>query len=181
MAKVTYKTRLKDVSALKSTGLSQLHQRITLLNYVFEDSDFRADVGGDDFALAKVLNNYVDDCALTFLELRAVMKEFPTEGQWSLQPLRNLYAAAVAKSKPPVEHDENKTARRTASMKDIDALTSKLEEKEFLVKTLGNEVSELRQENRKLLADNARLEGRIVELERSIERSGARQVSGIAR
>lgn len=182
MAKPTYKSRLIAASELKRSGLVHLHERVQTLVEVFEDQAFRADIGGDDFKLAAVLDKYVDDCALSFLELRSVLQAFPKADQWLDANLRQLYADAVAReSKPKETGDTDKPARRSATVKELDELSLKLKDAEFVGKTLTEEVSELRQENRRLLAENARLEGRISELERMVERFSPRREAGIAR
>ena len=175
-----YKQKLLYVSEIKATGLTQLHQRVRLLVEVFEDQVFRADIGGDDYALATALDAYVDDCALTFLELRSVMQAYPEATQWERAKLRSLYTDATAKERP-AKDDEEKPARRTATVKELDELSLKLKDAEFVGKTLTEEVSELRQENRRLLAENARMEGRISELERMIERFSPRRETATAR
>ena len=178
---VNYKQHLKNVSELKSSGISCLHQRVKILVKVFDDATFREDIGGDDFALASALNKYVDDCALSFLELRTVLQTFPNEADWIKTSLRQLLENALKAGRSSKDNDKEPVARRTVTIKEFDALGDKLKDAEYMRKTLGDEVSELRAENRRLLAENARLEGRISELERSIERYGAERRAVIAR
>lgn len=175
MAKQTYKNKLLSVSALKTSGLTGLHQRMRLLVDVFEDASFREDIGGDDYEIANALDKYVDDCVLTFLELRTVLQAFPSEADWQKANLRQLLADATAKGAASKLEGGEKPPRRTVTIKEYDRLSEQLKDAQHSSKTLTDEVSELRAENRRLLAENAKLEGRIVEMERAIERySGER-------
>lgn len=174
--KIGYKRKLLNVSQMKATGIERLHERVIVLVEVFDDSEFRADIGGDDFAIAAVLDKYVDDCALGFLQLRSVLQVFPAAEEWKATNLRALHASAIERSKPlgqePVKHE-----RRTVKVADFDELQEQFKDATCRANTLVDEITELRAENRRLLSENAKLEGRIVELERSC----ARQFAGTAR
>lgn len=170
MAKTqTYKQKLLDVSAMKTQGLEGLHQRVVKLVEVFNDEAFRGDINGDDYALADVLDRYVDDCALTFLQLRSVLEKFPAADMWSTTPLRELYEQALNASHVDAQNtdeDAPKRERRAAKVADLVAAQEKLKDAECRVESMRSELGELRTENRRLIAENSRLEGRIVELER---------------
>jgi len=172
MAKqIGYKKKLMNVSELKASGIERLHERVVLLVEVFEDADFRSDISGDDFAMSVALDKYVDDCALSFLELRSVLQAFPAAAEWQQASLRQLYADAVAKSAPaPSAGDAPKRERRAVTVKQFEQVETELKDATCRANTLVDEITELRAENRRLIAENARLEGRISELERSRSR-----------
>lgn len=173
-----YKKKLINVSELKASGIERLHERVKLLVEVFEDHDFRTDINGDDFAMSAALDKYVDDCALSFLELRSVLQSFPDPDEWKKTSLRQLYANAVSRSSAPnVAGDEPKPERRSVTIKQFDELSDRLKDESCRANSLFVEITELRSENRRLLAENARLEGRIAELERMSDR----QMAGTAR
>lgn len=173
MGKMSYKKKLLHVLDMKSGSLTELHRRVSILVEVFEDADFRADNGTDDFELAEKLDKYVDDCALKFLELRSVLAAFPSAEAWSGASLRSLYDEATkcaADGVTQVDDGPTRTVHR-ATIKEVRDLESRLKDAEFSTRTLTDEVSELRAENRRLVTENARLEGRIVELERALNRT----------
>ena len=75
-----YRKLLLEASELRAQGGRSAYQRTKLLVQVFKDRDFRAEAGNvDDFRAAEVLDEYVEDLALSFLELRAMYEHFPKE------------------------------------------------------------------------------------------------------
>ena len=76
-----YKKWLMECLPLRQEGGKSAFKRATILNKVFLDQDFRLENNAvDDFGLAKILDAYVEDLALRFLELRAMLEQFP-EGE----------------------------------------------------------------------------------------------------
>lgn len=164
---------------LKSSKTA-LHDRVVLLVEIFDDRDFRADNGNfDDFEAAILLDRYLEDTSVSFLEARAILEVFPNPADWAKMSLRDLYEKALEKQKP-IGEDLPKRTRRAVTMKELE--DAELATKEyasrcaFLTKEktgLEKKVAELEAENRRLVVENANLEGRIVELERICNREFA--------
>ena len=87
-----YKKLLIEALALRAQGGKSAYQRAKLLVQVYQDRDFRAEAGNvDDFRAAEVLDEYVEDLALQFLELKSMIEHFPKESQWGEGKLRSMY------------------------------------------------------------------------------------------
>jgi len=87
-----YKKLLIEALALRAQGGKSAYQRAKLLVQVYQDRDFRAEAGNvDDFRAAEVLDEYVEDLALQFLELKSMIEHFPKESQWDEGKLRSMY------------------------------------------------------------------------------------------
>jgi hypothetical protein len=69
-----------------------------LLCEVFDSGDFRRDYGNlDDVQAAEVLDGYVTHLFLGFLDLRAMIEEYPFKKQWTEGNLKKMYDAMVAR------------------------------------------------------------------------------------
>ena len=171
-----YKRMLQHASELKSQGLDKLFMRIQLLVTVFEDHEFRAN-GADDFALASILDKYVDDTALGFLELRAVLQVFPNCEQWKKVPLRKMYQEALERHSPSNRKnvDEIKEPEKrispVVSRKQFESVVKDLEQSQKLTVQIKSEIDELREENQSLKKEIVRLEYQVEELEGILEKS----------
>lgn len=87
-----YKSLLLRAKQLRSKGGKSAWERAKILVAVFDDQKFRTDCGNiDDFRAAEILDDYVDDLALGFLDLRAMLKHFPERKTWMEGRLRRLY------------------------------------------------------------------------------------------
>lgn len=90
-----YKKKLNECRELRHQGRTSAYRRAKLLCEVYEDRDFQEDIGTtDSFALASALDEYCEDTALRFLQLKAVLELFPDEQQWQQNGLRSLYEQA---------------------------------------------------------------------------------------
>lgn len=91
-----YKRLLLEALELRGQGGKSAYQRTKLLVQVFLDREFRAEAGNvDDFRAAEVLDEYVEDLALRFLELKAMVEHFPREKDWSEGKLRTMYKTVM--------------------------------------------------------------------------------------
>jgi len=170
-----YKNLLLDCSELKGNGLAMLHKRATLLVEVFEDQHFRQDIGGGDFTLAGVLDKYVDDCALTFLQLRTILQVFPDPVKWRTVSLRSLYLDAMTSLHPPKVKDEPAEEDVVDSGPSIvrgQSIPEVSDEQAVLPESpdSGSSIASLRKENKELRLENAKLKRRVHELEEKLKR-----------
>lgn len=174
-----YKQLLKDVEELQRMARTRIHQRVGLLCEIYDDQDYRADHAQyDDARLGEQLDKYVEDTALSFLQLRALLQEFPAEAEWSSMGLIQMWEEYRSRDRgraSAAETTHNETVRRTAKIAELDK--AKEETKHFRAMTRNletrldesaNEADRLRQENQSLREDLAKANGRIQELERIV-------------
>lgn len=176
-SKPNYKAILKTLSRMKSDAASALHERATLLVEVFDDRDFRSDLGNvDDFKAAKVLDEYVDDTPYTFLALRTMLAKYPVADTWATQPLGELYHEAHARE--PAE--ATKRTRTVATKKEVEELATAKKAAEGRARYLETQLTEERRSREELIEENRALRrelhiahGRITELEKIVAREMA--------
>lgn len=172
-----YKTLLIEARRLREEAGSNAYERAKLLVGVFADSDFRADYQQyDDAKLAEELDQYVDDLALDFLQLKALYERFPSSSDWEDGRINKLYRTLIEEKANEQRRKANNDVRpvvERVTKKDVAQLRDQLQRAEVRVgenalraETAENEVQSLRAENAALKAKIARLEGRIEELER---------------
>lgn len=176
--KKSYKSLLLEARELRGQAGLNAHKRASLLVKVFDDRDFRSEIGAtDDYAAAEMLDSEIEDLCLSFLQLREILKRFPNEAEWSDGKLRTLYsrtcelakadADAVSRTEGPAR------ARRVVTIKeleqseqarlDAEAATRRVERE---MKHQADELEGLRRQNADLRMEAERLKGRIEELER---------------
>jgi len=79
-----YKTLLLNARKLRGKSGVKAFDRASILCTVFDDGEFRQDCGNlDDFRAAELLDEYVEDLALGFLDLRAMLAHYPRRQQWA--------------------------------------------------------------------------------------------------
>lgn len=172
-----YKQTLIDCLRLRGDSGSNAFQRACMLVNVFNDRDFRADHSQyDDGKLADELDQYVDDLALSFLQLKALLERFPEESDWAQGRLNKMYAELLEElreQRSKARDNEDKPIVERLTKKDFSNLREQLHRAEVRVgetslraETAENEVASLRAENAALKTKVSRLEGRIEELER---------------
>lgn len=169
-----YKSKLQECLRLRGEGGLSAYRRARLLCDVFEDREFRADLGNaDDLKMASALDEYVEDLCLDFLDLRAMVAFAPNESQWMDGRLKRLHAEMLAAQSQATSRGESKKPRKAATVKQLEAAEKRVEELSETARHYRSEVEELRSklseatdEIRRLQRENARLEGRISELER---------------
>lgn len=171
--KANYKSTLLKVLELQSNAALLIYQRIKLLCEVFDDRDFRLDLGNaDDFRAAAVLDRYLDDTPWTFLELRAVFVKFPQAADWRERSLREMVAVLVV---PPTRHESIKT-RQVISQQEHECVVTELKAAraahQFTKQLLQERVQsyeELLAENKLLRQELEAARTRIRELETTLE------------
>lgn len=167
---VSYKKKLIAASELRTQGRAALFQRAKLLVEVFEDRDFRADNEQfDDLKAAELLDTYLEDTAATFLEIRAILQTFPTLEQWEGKTIRQLYESALESSRANTD-EKTRVAPRRVTIKQFEEEQLARKEAEAETRNLKKQLAEMDAANRKLIRENAQLEGRITELERIARR-----------
>lgn len=167
---VNYKKKLIVASELRAKGREALHERVSLLVAVFEDREFRSDNQQfDDLKAAELLDSYLEDTALSFLEARAVLQTYPKFDQWTGKTVRELYESALESSRLSDDVKPRATPRRvTLKMFEEEQLGRREAESEG--RQLKKKLSDLEAENKQLIRDLAKAEGRISELERIVRR-----------
>lgn len=162
----------------KSNGL--LFDRAKLLVEVWNDGEYLAFHKGDLAKAEDYLDAEVGDYGLCFFDLKAMLESFPKRAQWEKANLRELLAQAlemVAVERKERQADSVPVIRQRVTRKEYEeavAETARVEKRAELYESeadkLRRRVMELEAENRNLVAENARLEGRISELERMLNR-----------
>lgn len=140
----TWKQRLQIVSHLQQNAKSNLYDRVKILCEIFDDRDFRSDCGNlDDFDAADKLDAYVSDTCATFFQLRRCIQVYPDQATWiEVKNIAKLIADAQ-------EFD-------TAAAKD--EATDEGGEKKQRARASMQQLRELEQRNRELVAIVERLE-----------------------
>lgn len=174
----TYKEKLKEILRMKSAAASAVYRRAVILIDVFNDRDFRADLGNaDDFKAADALDQYCDDLPYQFLDLQAMVDAVPESSEWKKRSLREIYEQSRMAAKERDADSRPLKPRRTVTVKEHEEVLTQckaaesrakhaadmLEEKRKSYEELSKECAALRQEN-------AELKGRIKELERIVGR-----------
>lgn len=174
-SEATYKAKLLNAKSMRGKGGFAAYDRVTLLNSVFDDRDFRADIGDvDDFRAAAVLSDYTEDLAFKFLELRAMLGYYPERAQWKDGKLRTMYEE-MRVAQRAADADPRKRSRTVVTREQYDAVSADKDHAEARAKFLDGElarsrdrIADLERENGDLKHALARAEGRIEELERRI-------------
>lgn len=128
-AKTSWKKLLQKVEDLFGEARVNLHAITVLLVKIFDDREFRHDIGiDDDYLVSDWLDKYITETNLTFIELRAVLIEFPDENQWKETTIRDLYERTLKKTE---ETTEAPVVNRTAWKKKAQESIEELEEVEL--------------------------------------------------
>lgn len=176
---MNYKQQLIKCNELMGKSGESAFKRATILVSVFEDDDFRQDIGAlDDFAAAEVLSQHVQDLCLSFLELRLMLEVFPKIADWKEGKLRNMYDECLRLAEEDKPEKEKRTHTRT-TIKDLEEAKAETKHFEarntFLEKEVtdrATQVQQLQGELQDLRIENATLQGRITELERRMMPAG---------
>lgn len=159
---MSYKQILTTVRELKQQSIDALHKRVTLLNQVFADPDFRADLGGvDDIKLAEVLDKYLDDTPFFFLEARWLLVQKPDVADWRNKSPRALYDEL----KSMVVERDNETADESTRTR-WSVTKHQWDEK-------CRECDDLKAKVRQLTAENERLASEVANMKKPRSSSGS--------
>ncbi|HUW59385.1 MAG TPA: hypothetical protein VMZ06_00140 [Candidatus Bathyarchaeia archaeon] len=92
-----YKAALLKLGEMRGQSGSAAFDRATLAVTVFDDRDFRADLGNvDDFRAGQALDPYFEDLCLEFLQLRALLEHYPEREQWAAGRLATMRREMLA-------------------------------------------------------------------------------------
>lgn len=177
--KTGYKKLLLKAKELMGQAGLLAFDRAKLLTEVFNDRDFRADLGNaDDWKAADALNEFCRDLALKFDRLRQLIEHFPDRGQWATGDLEGMLARMI-EDKRGEEREANAPAAKVNRIKreEFEAVQQQVAHEQARAKHLESVVSAKREEIQWLREENAELkhklavaEGRLTELERLLDR-----------
>lgn len=183
-----YKIALIEARELMGKSGVTAWKRATLLVEAFNDQDFRLDNGNaDDFRLFAILDSYIEDLCLCFVELRQLLEYYPVEGQWASGKLASMWQAMQkakdTTDKQPVEkpkqtHNCATVAQLKGAQDDCrkeraraNAQQLKREEVEGNLKDSRGEIERLRARVAELEAENLLLRQQNSLLQRQLEES----------
>jgi len=155
-----YKKLLVEALALRSQGGKTAYKRAKILTGVFSDQEFRLDNGNvDDFGLAEVLDQYVDDLLANhpFLLLKAMLEYCPDENRWEEGKLGSLMKEMREAGQEPKRDVQR---RHKITLAQYAELEEKFERERTRCKQLQRENAELKEELHKA-------EKRVKQLERA--------------
>lgn len=170
-----YKQALVKAAEMRGQSGCAAYDRGKVLCDVFSDRDFRADTGViDDHAAAAILDDYVQDLCVSFLELRAMIQFAPDRARWQNGKLRELHDEMMEAHRASRESSRTtEQKRRSVTVKEFEALEQSKKSEEARASFLSKEVEStrstverLQSENRELREQLAEARGRIKELER---------------
>ncbi|HSV27554.1 MAG TPA: hypothetical protein VLH60_06650 [Sedimentisphaerales bacterium] len=168
----SYKALLIEARKLRGRSGLAAYRRAKLLCQVFEDRNFRADCGNlDDFRAAAVLDEYLEDLCVSFLDIRRMLRHFPKPKAWQEGRLSRLYndmlkAESGEKDKPLSGKPRNVTAEVRKRLES--QLTDARKELARQNAVRLSEIDQLRAKVADLERENAELRERITELEKQL-------------
>jgi len=171
-----WKQKLLAVMELKRQAAQNAYQRVQLLCAIYDDPDFRADHPDlDDHGLAERLNPYVDDLQFPFLSLRALLEEFPEEGQWGTQIISQLwedYQQNREDARKKTSEEQGKRTRRVvtqAQYRELEDENRRLKVQIRQLHPLEGEVDTLRKELREARVRISELEEENAQLRKQLD------------
>lgn len=167
----SWKKLLVEAEQLRGQSGISAHRRAKILTSLFHDEDFKAERGLDDETIVVVLDELVEDLCLTFRELYAMLREFPSVEQWSDGKLASLYESAMeqVKARRAASSEElQPITRRRVTSKEYDRLAGEKQDLEARLNYVSKQHSEAVSEIERLKMENAELKGRISELEKMV-------------
>jgi hypothetical protein len=159
------------------TGEGGLFDIATMCLTLFSESpDYAAEIGiPDEYVVDHINHKFLRDYAVDLEGILILLKHFPERDQWN-RPLLDLLQEAkkaIAAERKAASDEDDKPARRTATVKQLQELQGEVDDKDAIIAKLQGEVDQLQAENRDLRIANAKLEGRIQELERLLKCEGS--------
>lgn len=147
-----YKKKLLQCKELRGEAGFTAYERARLLVDVFDDRDFRADLGNvDDWKAAKALDEYVEDLCIKFLGLRAMLEHFPRKDEWKEGKLATMYQQVVDGRSEP---EQTTQERRRATLEDLERLEQQAKKWKEQADTLKGQLKgvqdELKQRDEKI-------------------------------
>jgi hypothetical protein len=145
----SYKQQLLECLALRQQGGKSAYKRAKILLFVYNDNDFRLDHNNfDDDKLANILDTYVEDLAIRFWHLKALLEYFPDEHQWAEGRLRSMLEEM--QTAQDVQQTKPIQRRKTATVAEVEALKKQLTHEKARCQRLLKENIALREENQQL-------------------------------
>ena len=184
MSQFDWKHALKQAEKMQSerrlTLSTQLFDWVKLLNQVFEDPVFRANLGlKDDIKAGKWLDGYVvEDTGLEFLELRAVLLRFPRKEDWIERQSPFKMYQTIQEEHREANRQQPKFARTTATVGQLQEAERKVRHAEAVARNVETkaktEVAEVRAKAEQAVkAAEVKVERVKTEVETLRERCGA--------
>lgn len=130
---------------------------------IFDDAEFRAETEcRDDLHAADWIDAEFPELPFRFLELRAILAEFPQEKQW-----RDSKLSVLADAIPVLdgEKQERKKPRRV-TLKEFEEMKQERDHYKLRCQSLDEQVGELRGRVKEIEEANQRLLGRLEEAEK---------------
>ena len=176
----SWKRSLIECRSLMGQAGESAYHRVQKLLVVFNDGEFRADNGLlDDFEAGEHLDEFTQDLALTFIELRALLDHFPKIDRWKTGKLKMMQAEMLAASKQRQNeerqpHTVNRVTKANFEKVEQEAKTYKaaLAKVEKERETDSIKIERLERENLELRQEVAHLKGQIAELRRERQAVG---------
>jgi len=118
-----YKQKLLKVESLCKKAGGCLFDRMVLLVEVFNDQAFRLDNGNlDDWKLGELLDRYVADAQMEFMQLKALLDYQPNRVVWETGLACNMYAEMMVLKGAKPGDDEPKRTRHVITQAEFKAL-----------------------------------------------------------
>lgn len=168
-----YKQAEQEIAKLVQQGRTKLWEIGTRCVALFNDSDaYAAEINISAESVVEHINGrFLRDFALELEDIIVLLQHFPEKSQWN-RPVLDLLDEAHAKIAADKPERQHAATRRTVKLKEHEAVEAKLRDAEFQLERTSQSMADLRAENQELRRENARLEGRILELERMLSRRG---------
>ena len=132
--RIDWKKALLRAEELRSTGVSNAYELMTVLLEVFDDWHFLQQNGlSDEFQAGDFLNKYVRHLNMPFLQLRAVYKRFPDRKDWAAGDLYGLYRKVIDEREAE-RLAQPKVARRSVKVSDVEEAQRKAKHAEAVAR-----------------------------------------------
>jgi len=174
---MAYKMQLLEARKLRGKSGVKAFDRAKILCAVFDDDEFRAECGNlDDFRAAALLDEYVDDLAVGFLDLRAMYKYYPRRSSWRegrlgkmLREMLRANETVIPAARPPRVATAETRKQLTQQLEEARREKARLKqtkEDELIAfrQTKETELAQLRSQIMKLKAENNRLRQLVIDL-----------------
>lgn len=159
-----YKTLLLEVKTLHAAIGHKAFEIAVRLVEVFEDREFRADLGNvDDFKAADVLDGYCCALPLDFFELRDLLQRYPDQKDWAAGDLKKMFARMLQEKEQSARADTQKQSRKVITRKQHEAMCEEMNRWKSRAHFLGKEVQELKARIVELEAENGSLRKQLAE------------------
>lgn len=141
-----WKMKLKEQRDLRKQGAEHLHRRVTLLVDIYADQDFLAAVEDEGADPLDRLDAEVEDVAVSFLTLKAVLEAHPNVADWKRFGVRTLIGEvlAAARKKERTREVPSWKERAVAAEKELERLQEENERLRAEVNMLTARIDEMR-------------------------------------